>query len=290
MRKAVIPAAGLGTRFLPASKAMPKEMMPVLDKPSIQYVVEEAVRCGIDDILIITRRGKTTIEDHFDRSVELEEALERAGRADELAELRAVSGMAAFHYMRQAEARGLGHAVSLARAHVGDEPFVVILGDDIMHERSPVLSEMLAVHERFGTSVLALKEVTPREVPLYGCVSPEAAGEALVRVLDIVEKPPVDEAPSNLAVMGRYVLTPAIFEVLESLPPGRGGEIQLTDAIGVLLGREDVYGHVFRDGRFDVGNKADYLRATVEFALERPDLGPDFGRFLAEIVKRESLG
>lgn len=289
VRKGVIPAAGLGTRFLPFTKAVPKEMVPVLDKPSIQYVVEEAVRCGIDDILIVTRRGKTTLEDHFDRAYELEDILERSGKRDELEAVRAVAELATFHFVRQPEAKGLGHAVGLARQHVADEPFVVILGDDIMHERSPVLAEMLAVHERFGSTVLALKEVTPREVPLYGCVKPDVVEERLVRVLDIVEKPPVADAPSNLAVMGRYVLTPEIFDILDELPAGRGGEIQLTDAIGMLLTRQDVYGHVFSEGRFDLGNKLDYLRAVVELALERDDVGEDFGRYLAEVVRRHDL-
>lgn len=284
VRKAVIPAAGLGTRFLPAAKAQPKEMLPLVDKPAIQYVVEEAVSVGITDILVITGRGKRPLEDHFDRSFELEYYLEQGGKHDELAQMRAIAEMAEIHYVRQGEPLGLGHAVSVARQHVGDEPFVVMLGDDILHEKSGILEGMLAAHEARGSSVLALKEVAPSEVSLYGCVTAQPVGESLVKVLDLVEKPSPEEAPSNLAVMGRYVLTPAIFESLASTRPGRGGEIQLTDAIKVLLGTEDVYGYTFRHGRFDVGNKLDYLKATVELALERDDLGPPFRAFLEEFL------
>jgi UTP--glucose-1-phosphate uridylyltransferase len=288
--KAVIPAAGLGTRFLPASKAQPKEMIPVVDKPAIQYVVEEAVRAGITDILIITGRGKRSLEDHFDRSLELEAELLRGGKQELLDEMRRIADLADIHYVRQGEAKGLGHAVSVARKHVGDHSFVVMLGDDIMHEDSPVLTEMLAASERTGSSVIALKEVTPAEISSYGCAAAEPADDAgadLVRLLDIVEKPDPGEAPSNLAVMGRYVFTPTIFDMLDEVKPGKGGEIQLTDAVRLLLEVEPVYGFPFVKGRYDVGNKLDYLRATVELALEREDLGPPFRQFLADLARRE---
>jgi len=289
VRKAVIPAAGLGTRFLPATKAQPKEMLALVDKPAIQYVVEEAVRSGITDILVITGRGKRTLEDHFDRSFELEHYLAEGGKYEALAEMRAIAEMADIHYVRQGEPKGLGHAVSVARNHIGDQPFAVLLGDDIMHERAGVLDSMLGVFARFSRSVVAFKEVTSAEISSYGCATPERVEDNLIRVLDIVEKPSAEEAPSNLAVMGRYLFTPEIFDALEQVKPGKGGEIQLTDAIKLLLGEQEVYGWTFRDGRFDVGNKLDYLRATVELALEREDLGPDFQLYLVELVKRRGL-
>ena len=289
IRKAVIPVAGLGTRFLPATKAQPKEMLALVDKPAIQYVVEEAVRSGITDILVITGRGKRTLEDHFDRSFELEHYLAEGGKYEALAEMRAIAEMADIHYVRQGEPKGLGHAVSVARNHIGDQPFAVLLGDDIMHERAGVLDSMLGVFARFSRSVVAFKEVTSAEISSYGCATPERVEDNLIRVLDIVEKPSAEEAPSNLAVMGRYLFTPEIFDALEQVKPGKGGEIQLTDAIKLLLGEQEVYGWTFRDGRFDVGNKLDYLRATVELALEREDLGPDFQQYLVELVKRRGL-
>ena len=290
IRKAVIPAAGLGTRFLPAAKAQPKEMLALVDKPAIQYVVEEAVRSGITDILVITGRGKRTLEDHFDRSFELEYYLERSGKLELLSEMRAIAEMAELHYVRQGEPLGLGHAVSVARHHVGDQPFVVLLGDDIMHEKSGILAGMLAAHERHHASILALKRVSRAEISSYGSVAAEDVEEGLVRVLDMVEKPTPEEAPSDLAVMGRYVLTAGIFDAIDATPPGRGGEIQLTDAIKRLLATEPVYGYTFSEGRFDVGNKLDYLRATVELALERDDLGPGFRAFLEERLGRPAAG
>ena len=289
VRKAVIPAAGLGTRFLPATKAQPKEMLPVVDKPAIQHVVEEAVRAGIRDILIITGRGKRSVEDHFDRSFELEHYLEKAGKFEQLKQMQEIAEMADIHYVRQGEPRGLGHAVSVARQHVGDESFVVMLGDDIMTESSPVLKQMLEVHERYGRSVLALKEFARQDISSYGCVLPEAVDDTLVRILDIVEKPRPEDAPSNLAVMGRYVFTPEIFEALERTQPGAGGEIQLTDAVKLLLKEQTVYGFVFEEGRYDIGDKLDYLRATVELAIDREDLGPAFRSFLAQLVQRKKL-
>jgi UTP--glucose-1-phosphate uridylyltransferase len=289
VRKAVIPAAGLGTRFLPATKAQPKEMMPVVDKPAIQYVVEEAVRSGIDDILIITGRNKHSLEDHFDRRIELEQELEKKGKHDLLSDVRDLADLADIHYVRQGEPLGLGHAVSVARKHVGEHPFVVMLGDDIMDDRSTVLSEMIDTHEATGSSVIACKEFPPELISHYGCVAFEPAGERLLKILGIVEKPKASDAPSSWAVLGRYVFTPSIFDAIEKVGPGAGGEIQLTDAIGVLLQTEDVLGYTFVDGRYDVGNKQDYLRATVELALAREDLGPEFRTWLAGYVRDQGI-
>jgi UTP--glucose-1-phosphate uridylyltransferase len=289
VRKAVIPAAGLGTRFLPATKAQPKEMLPLVDKPAIQYVVEEAVSVDITDILVITGRGKRSLEDHFDRSFELEYYLEQDGKLAELKEIRRIAEMADIHYVRQGEPRGLGHAVLVAAEHVGDLPFAVLLGDDIMHPDAGVLAGMLEAFEHYGHSVIALKEVGPQDISSYGCAAVRPVEGNVVRVEHLVEKPSPEEAPSNLAVMGRYVFGPEIFDVLAGTAPGRAGEIQLTDAIKTLAEREPVYGWTFRDGRFDVGNKLDYLEATVELALERDDIGPPFRRFLMERLAREDL-
>ncbi|MHB8513503.1 MAG: UTP--glucose-1-phosphate uridylyltransferase GalU [Actinomycetota bacterium] len=285
--KAVIPAAGLGTRFLPATKAQPKEMLPVVDKPAIQYVVEEAVRAGITDILIITGRGKRAIEDHFDQNVELETFLSSRHKNDEVAQMRAISEMADIFYVRQKEPKGLGHAISLAQRHVDNEPFAVLLGDDIMAD--PLLEEMIAIYDREGRSVLALKEVPMEHISAYGAVRPEPVSENLVKVADIVEKPRPEDAPSNLAVIGRYVLTPEIFEALSKTEPGFGEEIQLTDAIRMLVQKQAVYGYVFDGTRYDIGNKIDYLRATVELAAEREDLSQDFREFLASFVQRKKI-
>ncbi len=284
--KAVIPAAGLGTRFLPATKAQPKEMLPLVDKPAIQYVVEEAVAAGITDVLMITGRSKRSLEDHFDRSFELEYFLEQKGKTKELAEMRRIAEMVNIHYIRQGEPKGLGHAVSVAAQHVGDQPFAVLLGDDIMHQRAGVLTGMLETYERHQRSVVALKRVPRDEIASYGCAAAEAVEESVVRITDIVEKPEPSAAPSDLAVMGRYIITPAIFGLLEKQAPGKGGEIQLTDALKSLLATEGVLGYTFSEGRFDTGNKLDYLRATVELALEREDLGPQFREFLVQRLAR----
>ncbi|MEW6058912.1 MAG: UTP--glucose-1-phosphate uridylyltransferase GalU [Actinomycetota bacterium] len=289
VRKAVIPAAGLGTRFLPATKAQPKEMLPIVDKPAIQYVVEEAVRSGLDDILIITGRGKRTIEDHFDRSFELEHVLETAGKFDELKQVREISDLGTVHYIRQRDPLGLGHAVAVAEDHVAGEPFAVLLGDDIMSPDSSLLPEMLRIHERYGRSVIAVQEVPRDEICLYGCIQPEFVEERLARVVSIVEKPTPDEAPSNLAAIGRYILTPEIFDALRETQPGRGGEIQLTDAIHLLAQEQAVYAYVFEDGRFDVGNKLDYLKATIELAIDREDVGEGLREYLADLVQRKKL-
>ena len=289
VRKAVIPAAGLGTRFLPATKSQPKEMVPVIDKPTIQYVVEEAVGAGITDILVITGRGKRAIEDHFDRNFELEFYLEQGKKHEELEQVQAISEMADIHYIRQRDPLGLGHAVSVARQHVGSEPFAVLLGDDIMVDDSKLLTSMLDVYERYGRSVVAVLEVAREDIRNYGCVTPEVMEENLVRIRSIVEKPKPEDAPSNLAVIGRYVFTPEIFDALDRITPGAGGELQLTDAISLLLQTQTVFGYSFETGRYDIGKKIDFLRATVELALDRPDLGDEFKAFLADLVQRRKI-
>ena len=288
--KAVIPAAGLGTRFLPATKAQPKEMLPLIDKPAIQYVVEEAVRAGLTDLLVVTGRGKRTIEDHFDRSFELEYFLATKGKQEELQMVQEIPDLApSIHYIRQKDPLGLGNAVAVAEPHVGGHAFACLLGDDIIVESNPLLANMLRVHERYGRSVLAVMEVPRNDIPLYGCIEPEFVEDNLARVVSVVEKPSADEAPSNLAAIGRYVLTPEIFESLRDTKPGAGDEIQLTDAINLLAQEQAVYAYVFEGGRYDVGNKLDYLKATVEAAMERPDVGPEFREFLADFVQRHKL-
>jgi UTP--glucose-1-phosphate uridylyltransferase len=288
VKKAVIPAAGLGTRFLPATKAQPKEMLPIVDKPAIQYVVESAVAAGINDILIITGRDKRTLEDHFDRSFELEHRLEQAGKLAELREVRAISDMANIHYIRQKEPKGLGAAVALAEPHVADEPFAVLLGDDIITSGN-LLEHMIETYDRYGRSVLAAMEVPRSAISLYGAIEPEFVEESIVRVLSVVEKPAPENAPSNLAAIGRYVLTPEIFDALRQTQPDKGGEVQLTDAINLLAHQQTVYAYVFEGVRYDIGKKLDYLRATVELASDREDLGPEFRQILADIVHRKKL-
>ena len=289
IRKAVIPAAGLGTRFLPATKAQPKEMLPVVDKPAIQYVVEEAVGAGLEDILIITGRGKRTLEDHFDRSFELEQHLERSGKHEELKEVQEISEMAAIHYIRQRDRLGLGAAVAVAEQHVGGQPFAVLLGDDIVGNGGRLLERMIDVYDRYGRSVVAVQEVPREEISLYGAVKPEFVEDDLARVMDIVEKPAPEDAPSNLAVIGRYVLTPEIFDAIRQTPPDAGGEIQLTDAIRLLAKEQAVYAFLYDGPRYDIGKRLDYLRATVELAIDREDLGPEFRQFLTDLVQRKKL-
>ncbi|HVF19779.1 MAG TPA: UTP--glucose-1-phosphate uridylyltransferase GalU [Mycobacteriales bacterium] len=283
--KAVIPAAGLGTRFLPATKATPKEMLPVVDKPAIQYVVEEAVRAGLTDILMVTGRGKGSLEDHFDRSWELEAALEAKGDTARLALVRDLADLADIHYVRQGQPRGLGHAVLCAADHVGDEAFAVLLGDDFVDLDAPLLSTMADVQAKHGGSVIGLMEVPADQIQLYGCAAGEPTGdEDVVRITRMVEKPSPEEAPSNLAVIGRYVLSPGVFDVLRATEPGRGGEIQLTDALEALSASEPMHGVVFRGRRFDTGDRAGYLRTVVTLAVERPDLGPEFLAWLRDFV------
>jgi UTP--glucose-1-phosphate uridylyltransferase len=290
VRKAVIPAAGLGTRFLPATKATPKEMLPVVDKPAIQYVVEEAVAAGLDDVLFITGRNKRPLEDHFDRNHELEQVLAEKGDAERLLAVTHSTDLAVIHYVRQGDPLGLGHAVLMAEGHVGDEPFAVLLGDDLIDARDPVLPAMIDVRARFGGSVLCLMQVPRETISLYGC--PAVAGtdeDGVLRVTDLIEKPDVDAAPSDLAVIGRYLLDPAVFDVLRRTEPGRGGEIQLTDALRVLATMPaeaggGVHGLVFTGRRYDTGDRLSYLKATIMLAAERDDLGPPLRAWLAEFA------
>ena len=285
--KAVVPAAGLGTRFLPATKATPKEMLPIVDKPAIQYVVEEAVASGLTDVLLITGRSKRSIEDHFDRNYELEEALAAKDDSDRLALVRESSQLATMHYVRQGDPKGLGHAVLCAAQHVGSQPFAVLLGDDVIDPRDPLLTRMIEVRNRYGGSVVALMEVDPEQVSQYGCaaISPTAEDD-VVTVTDLVEKPVPGEAPSRWIIIGRYVCDPAVFEVLRHTPPGRGGEIQLTDALRELARGDGggVHGVLFRGRRYDTGNKLDYLRTLVQFACERPDLSDEFVPWLRKYL------
>ncbi|MEE1755836.1 UTP--glucose-1-phosphate uridylyltransferase GalU [Streptomyces sp. SP18CS02] len=290
--KAVIPAAGLGTRFLPATKATPKEMLPVVDKPAIQYVVEEAVGAGLSDVLMITGRNKRPLEDHFDRNFELEEALVKKGDQERLGKVKESNDLATMHYVRQGDPRGLGHAVLCAAPHVGDQPFAVLLGDDLIDPRDPLLARMVDIQEREGGSVIALMEVEPSQIHLYGCAAVEATDDPdVVKVTDLVEKPDVADAPSSYAIIGRYVLDPAVFGILRETEPGRGGEIQLTDALQKLAMDEKaggpVHGVVFKGRRYDTGDRGDYLRAIVRLACEREDLGPDFRTWLRSYVTEE---
>ncbi|HWL35030.1 MAG TPA: UTP--glucose-1-phosphate uridylyltransferase GalU [Frankiaceae bacterium] len=282
--KAVIPAAGLGTRFLPATKASPKEMLPVVDKPAIQYVVEEAVRAGLTDVLMVTGRGKRTLEDHFDRVWELESALEAKGDDTRLAMVRESADLADVHYIRQGQPLGLGHAVLQAAAHVGDQPFAVLLGDDLIDDRDPLLETMIAVQQERGGSVVALMEVPESQISMYGCASVGSRDTDVVEVTAMVEKPDPADAPSNLAVIGRYVLSPSVFGVLRETKPGRGNEIQLTDALATLIASEPMHGVVFRGRRYDTGDRSDYLKAVVRLAVDRPDIGPDFLEWLRKFV------
>ena len=286
IRKAVFPAAGLGTRFLPATKAQPKEMLPLVDKPLIQYVIEEAVHAGVTNITIITGRGKNAIEDHFDVSFELEHVLELRGKHDLLAEVREVSNMVNVTYVRQKEALGLGHAVLMSRAAVGAEPFAVMLGDDIIDSPVPCLQRMVELFEKLQASIIATCEVPMSQISSYGVIRGypvEGFDGRVYRVQDVVEKPPASEAPSNLAIIGRYILTPEIFGILENTRSGKGGEIQLTDGIRVLLEQQPVYAYMIEGTRYDAGDKLGFLKATVEFALKRKDLGDAFRSYLKQL-------
>lgn len=284
VRKAVIPAAGLGTRFLPATKAQPKEMLPIVDKPAIQYIVEEAVDCGLEDILIITGRNKRAIEDHFDRSLELEAALAEKDNHEALENLRRISEMADIHYIRQKEPRGLGHAIYCARKFIGQDPFAVLLGDDlIMTGGSPCLQQLLDIYETYPGNIIAIQKVPPVEVNRYGIVEGQPLEARLYQVNRLVEKPPVGSVASSLAIVGRYILQPEIFAALAAVSPGAGGEIQLTDALVQMLGHQPVYAYMFQGRRFDVGDKIGFLQATVELALMRSDLRDEFAAYLRRI-------
>lgn len=288
LRKAVFPAAGLGTRFLPATKAQPKEMLPVVDKPIIQYGVEEAIHSGVQNIIIVTGRGKSAIEDHFDVSFELEHLLETRGKKDLLATVHAVSDMINVAYVRQKEALGLGHAVLRARELVGNEPFSVILSDDVIDAETPCLRQLIDIYEFYNAPVLALMEVPPENVSSYGIVDAEPVAhnggkDRLYRIRNLVEKPKAQDAPSNLAIIGRYVLVPEIFASLEEIEPGSGGEIQLTDGLKHMLRSRPIYGYKFEGNRYDAGDKLGFLQATVEFALKRHDLGQQFRAYLKQL-------
>ncbi|MEF3309894.1 UTP--glucose-1-phosphate uridylyltransferase GalU [Paenibacillus sp. GYB004] len=292
IRKAIIPAAGLGTRFLPATKAQPKEMLPIVDKPAIQYIVEEAIASGIEDIIIVTGRNKRAIEDHFDKSVELEATLEEKGNSDLLRIVQDISNMADIHYIRQKQPLGLGHAVYCARKFIGDEPFAVLLGDDIIDSEPPCLKRMIDLYERHHTSVIAVQQVPWEDVHKYGIVSPAGGWEgpiAHTRIEDLVEKPDRETAPSNMAVIGRYIIEPDIFRLLEEGKPGRGGEIQLTDALRLLNTDKPMLAYPIEGKRYDVGDKLGYIEATIEFALGRDDLRDDVRQYLSALVSKWDL-
>ncbi|WP_281393572.1 UTP--glucose-1-phosphate uridylyltransferase GalU [Salicibibacter cibarius] len=285
VKKAVIPAAGLGTRFLPASKALPKEMLPIVDTPTIQYIVEEAIESGIEDILIVSGRGKRAIEDHFDKSYELEETLERSEKWERLEEVKKISNMASIHYVRQKEPKGLGHAIACARTFIGNDPFAVMLGDDIVRsEGKPCLQQLMEIYEDSEASVLGVQDVPENKVSSYGIVSAaNGTDSSIVNVTDLVEKPKQEEAPSTLAIMGRYVLTPEIMPILEEMPPGAGNEIQLTDAIKKLAGIQEVNAFRFDGDRYDVGDKLGFIQATLDFALHREDLSEDLKAYIRQL-------
>jgi len=285
VHKAIIPAAGLGTRFLPATKAQPKEMLPIVDTPTIQFIVEEAVASGIEDIIIVTGRSKRAIEDHFDKSIELEEELKKSKKEDLLAQIRDISNMVNIHYIRQKEPRGLGHAIYCAKAFIGNEPFAVLLGDDIVKSEEPCLKQLIRVYDEYKTTVLGVQRVPDSEVNKYGIVAGKQLEDRIYKVNDLVEKPDLDQAPSNIAILGRYIISPAIFSHLENITPGKGGEIQLTDALKSLMHEEAMYAYDFIGKRYDVGNKMGFLQATVEFALEREDLRDEFKAWLKQTIK-----
>jgi len=285
VRKAVIPAAGFGTRFLPATKAMPKEMLPVVDKPAIQYIVEEAVNSGIEEILIITGRNKESIENHFDHSPELERMLEDKNKEELLKITQEVSQMVDIHYIRQKEMRGLGHAIGYAKTFVGNEPFAILLGDDIVHNEKPCLKQLIEAYEQYGGSVLGVQQVAMDQVHKYGIADSKHLAGKSYEVFDLVEKPSAEEAPSNIAILGRYVLTPEIFDILEHTPPGKGNEIQLTDGLRTLLKSQKMYAYDFDGIRYDTGDKLGYMKAKVEFALRHPSIGEGFKEYLKDICK-----
>ena len=280
IKKAIIPAAGLGTRFLPATKAQAKEMLPIVDKPTLQYIIEEAIESGIEEILIVTGRNKKSIEDHFDRSVELELELEQKGKTAMLEMVQDISNMVNIHYIRQKEPKGLGHAIHCAKSFIGNEPFAVLLGDDIVDASTPCLKQMIDAYDEYKTTVLGVQEVAKENVDKYGILDVKHIEDRVYKVKDMVEKPSIEEAPSNIAILGRYIITPEIFNILENQAPGKGGEIQLTDALQTLATKEAIYAYNFEGRRYDVGDKLGFLEATVDFALKRPELRDEFIEFL----------
>lgn len=285
VRKAVIPAAGLGTRFLPATKAQPKEMLPIVDKPTIQYIIEEAIASGIEDILIVTGRGKRAIEDHFDKSYELEDILRRKGEEELLSLVQDISNLASVNYIRQKEPKGLGHAIYCARSFIDNEPFAVLLGDDIVDSEEPCLKQLIDVYDRYDATVLGVQHVPAEDVSKYGIIKYSKTDDRVFCVSDLVEKPDRDKAPSNVAILGRYIITPEIFDQLEKAVPGKGGEIQLTDALKMMLSSNLIYAYDFVGKRYDVGNRLGFLEATVEFALKRKELREDFSAYLKGIAE-----
>lgn len=284
IRKAIIPAAGLGTRFLPATKAQPKEMLPIVDKPTIQYIVEEAVQSGVEDIIIVTGRNKRSIEDHFDKSIELELELEKKGKDELLKIARSVSEIANIHYIRQKEPRGLGHAILTAKHFIGNEPFAVLLGDDVIVSKKPCLQQMIDVYNEYKTSILGVQTVPEEDVSKYGIIDAKHIEDRIYKIKDLVEKPKTEQAPSNIAILGRYIITPSIFKYLETQEAGAGGEIQLTDSLKRLAKDEAIYSYNFIGKRYDVGNIMGFLQATVESALRRDELRDDFLAYLKETV------
>ena len=280
VKKAIIPVAGLGTRFLSATKAQAKEMLPIVDKPTLQYIIEEAIASGIEEILIVTGRNKKSIEDHFDRSVELELELEQKGKTAMLEMVQDISNMVNIHYIRQKEPKGLGHAIHCAKSFIGNEPFAVLLGDDIVDAETPCLKQMIDAYDEYKTTVLGVQEVARENVDKYGILDVKHIEDRVYKVKDMVEKPSIEEAPSNIAILGRYIITPEIFNILENQAPGKGGEIQLTDALQTLATKEAIYAYNFEGRRYDVGDKLGFLEATVDFALKRPELRDDFIEFL----------
>lgn len=289
VRKAIIPAAGLGTRFLPATKAQPKEMLPIVDKPTIQYIVEEAVASGIEEILIITGRNKRAIEDHFDKSVELEDELESSNKGELLQLIKGISNMVDIYYMRQKEPRGLGHAISKAKNFIGEEPFAVMLGDDVVESKTPCLKQLISCYDEYKTSILGVQSVHKEEVMKYGIVDGIKIEDGFYKINNMIEKPRIEEAPSNIAILGRYIITPKIFEILEDTKPGKGGEIQLTDALKELAKQEAMYAYCFEGTRYDVGDKLGFLKANIEFALKRDDLREDFIAYLSSLRYRNEF-
>jgi UTP--glucose-1-phosphate uridylyltransferase len=289
VKKAIIPAAGLGTRFLPATKAQPKEMLPIVDKPTIQYIIEEAVASGIEEILIITGRNKRAIEDHFDKSVELEQELEAHNKQELLTMVRDISNMVNIHYIRQKEPKGLGHAIYCAKTFVGKEPFAVMLGDDVVDSKTPCLKQLIDCFTEYKTTILGVQEVPTEDISKYGIVKGMHIEDRVYKVKDLIEKPKVEEAPSNIAILGRYIITPQIFDILENTVPGKGGEIQLTDALRVLIQNEAMYAYNFEGRRYDVGDKLGFLEATVEFALKREELRKPFMEYLLTVKENPNF-
>ena len=285
VKKAIIPAAGLGTRFLPATKSQPKEMLPIVDKPTLQYIIEEAIESGIEEILIITGRNKKSIEDHFDKSVELELELEQKGKDEMLEMVRNISNMVNIHYIRQKEPKGLGHAIHCAKSFIGNEPFAVLLGDDIVDCETPCLKQLISAYDEYKTSILGVQEVAKEDTCKYGILDVKHIEDRVYKVKDMVEKPSVEEAPSNVAILGRYIITPAIFNILENQEPGKGGEIQLTDALKTLGKQEAIYAYNFEGRRYDVGDKLGFLEATIDFALKRDNLRDDLLAYMKNVIK-----